>query len=363
MENTNTTAEVVSSDLVAQIFNDYNLTQTPAEVKKEDVKTDLEVIDNAQVLPTPPKQELPKEEEKPKVSSDYSKRLKSLIDDGFIDNFTITVDEEDVYLDQIADLTEEGYKQILEGWKEEKEKQKKEKYVSVDGLDETTKKLIEIRRSGGDIQELIRENVTAIDQLTQLKTNIDDEQVQINIVGHDLQQRGLKPKVIQAQIAALVEDGELENQANTILDQHLSIHNDAIEAKRIGQLESVEAEKQNIKELRKNLSSTYKEWNIPDNIQKQLVDNATKLDEDKISNTDKLYFEAVKDPKKFAELNYFLNNPDSFKKFISSKKVLEAKLEGKVKPLLTLNLNKTRAPKLSSSSLEEYTQEILNTNK
>ena len=359
MENTNTNAEVISQNVLADIFKEFEPTQeeTPPAQETNEAEQEIENL-----LKPPVAQETPKAEEPVKTITDYSKRLKNIISDGLIENFAITYNEQEVYLEDIEDLTEEGYNQILESYKSEKEKSLKEKYISTDNLDDQTKKLIEIKQAGGDISEIIRENVTAIEQVQGLKARIDEENIQAYIVGTNLKQKGLSDRAIKSEIAALVDQGELEAEATTILDGHLSLHTEAIEQKRLSQLERVEKEKEENKNLRKTLSATYKEFGVPDNIQRVLVDNATKLDQDKISNTDKLYFEAIKDPKKFAEINYFLNNPEEFKKWVSSKKVLEAKTN-QIKPLFTVNINNQKKPKLSATSLEEYADEILNNHK
>ena len=96
-------------------------------------------------------------------------------------------------------------------------------------------------------------------------------------------------------------------------------------------------------------------------MQKVLVDNATKLDEDKISNTDKLYFEAQKDPKLFAELNLFLNNREAFAKYLTSPAVTKAKVE-MAKSAFTINLNRTNKPKLTPNSLVDVADDIINEN-
>lgn len=351
--------EKVSADLLNDIF-------ATVEPKAEPQK-----VDNTEepTLPELPKEEPPKKEEPksepPKVTTDYAKKLKSLISDGLIENFSITLDNgeggQEAFIEDIDDLDEEGYKQIIDGWKKAKDEEVKSKFISTEGLDETTKKLIEIRKAGGDITELIQQNVTAIDQLNFLKENIDDEQTQINIVAQSLQQQGLKPAVIQAQLKALVDEGELETEANNILDSHLKIHQEAIEQKKQAELQRIEKEKEDIKNLRKTLSSTYKELGLPESMSKVLVDNATKLDEDKISNTDKLYFEAIKDPKLFAELNLFLNNREAFTKYLTSPAVTKAKIDT-VKPLFTINLNKTSKPKVSQNTLVEFVDDIIKEN-
>lgn len=356
MENTNTAEVINSQSVLENIFKDFAPAQEEAPKGEETTNTVQEQID---AVVAPPTQEAPKpEEQAPVILTDYSKRLKSAIADGLIENFQITYNEEEAYLEDIADLTEEGYNEIIAAYKAEKDKNLKEKYISTDDFDEQTKKLIEIKKAGGNISEIIRENVTAIEQVQQLKNNIDNVNVQANIVGKDLEQRGADLEVIQAQIKLLIDRGELEDKANSILDNHLAIHNEAIEQKRQGELQRVESEKEDLKNLRKNLSTEYQSMGIPENIKKVLLDNTTKLDSDKISNTDKLYFEAVKDPKKLAKLSYFLNNPDEFEKFISSKKTLETKVNT-AKSLLSININNQKKPKNAPNTFDEFTDQII----
>lgn len=363
MNDNKPNAEVITQDLLADIFKGGS---EPAEQPSSTEPTPApiptpEVIIPEEVVNTPPATEPAPEptEEKPLVqNTDYSLRLQTAIKDGLIENFQITYNGEESYLEDISDLDEEAYNEIIKSWKSEQEKQVSEKYIPKEGLDEKTQKLIEISRSGGDITELIRENVTAIDHIVKLKETIDDEKVQINLVGYNLEQQGLKPKVIEAQIQALIEDGELETTANEILDSHLTRHHEAIETKRVEQNERITKEKDDLKNLKNTLKATYKSLGVPEDIHKLLIDNTTKLDADKISNTDKLYFEAIKDPAKLAEIAYFLNNPDQFKKWVSSKKVLEAKL-GETKKMLSININNTKKPNVNKNSFESIVDEIM----
>lgn len=355
--------EKVSGDLINEIFASMpQEPQTPVTTPEPNLENEADEIIKS--LETKKIEEPKPEVTETKTVTDYSKRLRTLIKDGIIDNFAIEYSEDgsepqSVFIEDIETLTEEGYQQIIDGWKKAQKEEINSKYISVDGLDETTKKLIDIKKAGGDITEIIRENVTAIDNLTQLKERLDDETVQVNIVAHSLKNKGLSPKVIEAQIKDYIESGELESEATTIIDSHLQIHNEAIEQKRQAELQRIEKEKEELKILKKTLSTKYKEMNIPDNIQKTLVSNATQFDQNRISNTDKLYFDAIKDPERFAEINFFLNNPEEYKKYIASSKVLDAKIKT-IKPVFTVNINKTNKPKLSASSLEEFADEVIN---
>lgn len=327
-----------------------------------------------QVLPTPPAPadvtpptikdvvETP-EPVKPTVSvSDYSKQIKSFIEAGFLDDVSITVDDQEAFLSEIDIKDEETYKTILSSIKEEKDKLRNEKYISKEGLDETFLKVIETKKAGGDISEILRENVQAIDQLSSFKNALDSvdvedkekERLAINIVAQNLQQKGLSDKIINAQLEDYIESGTLETEANAILDNHLELHSQAIEQKKQVELQRAEKDKEDFKTFKKELTSKYKAENIPDNISKVLIENATKLDEYKISNTDKLYFEAQqKNPDLFAEVNYLLNNREEFKKWVSGKKSFDAKKEI-IKSSLVINTQrKKETNNRNGTSLED----------
>lgn len=355
MENTNTAEVINSQTVISNIFKDFNTTAEPPVTNQEPVNEVQTQVENTEIIPTT---EEVKQTITTDVVTDYSRRLKTAISDGLIENFQINYNDQEAFLEDITDLTEEGYNEIISAYKAEKDKTLKEKYISTEDLDDQTKKLIEIRKAGGNISEIVKENITAIEQLTQLRENIDNVNVQANIVGKDLEQKGAELEVIQAQIQRLIERGELEDKANLILDSHLSIHNEAIEQKRQSELQRVEQENQDFKNLRKNLSTIYQEMNVPENIKKVLIDNATKADSDKITNMDKLYFETIKDPKRLAELNYFLNNPEEFKKQVSSKKVLESQVNT-TKTLFTINTNNQKKTKMSPNTVEEYVGQLI----
>lgn len=363
-----------------------NTQQPPQTISLEDIatKTFGETQETTptlaeQMLPTPPEVvTLPKiedvvttpnvEEVQPKATR-YSEKIKNLIEDGFLEDVSITLDDKEVFISEIDIQDKDTYDSILESIKSEKKKQRDEKYISKEGLDETFLKIVETRKAGGNVNEIIKENVSAIDQLSNLRNTLDSadvedkdkEQLAINIVAQNLQQKGLSQKVIQAQIEDYIENGNLETEANTILDSHLELHGQAIEQKKQVELERVEKEKEDFKTFKKTISSTYKEFGLPDAMQKVLVENATKLDEYKISNTDKLYFEAQqKNPELYSKVNFLLNNPKEFEKWISGKSVTEAKKEI-IKSSIVINTNRKKESKSNGlNTLEDIAANTFN---
>lgn len=358
MENTQQQPQVVSLE---DIFNEV----TSA---KEETPKQTEVIEENITLPEPPKVEevVTIEEVQTTKSSPYTSKIKTFIEAGLLEDFEITVDGQEVFLSDVNIEDEDTYKNLLEQVKTEKDRQLKEKYISKEGIDETTEKLIEIRKAGGSIKEILQENVEAIETLQNLKAVLEDgedkqkEQVAINILAQDLRQRGLSDKVINAQLEDYIENGVLESEADKILSSHLNLHKEAIDQKRQQELDRINQEKEESKNFKKNLNQQYKGWSIPENIQKVLVENATKTDEYQLSNTDKLYFEARKNPELFAKVNFFLNNPQEFEKWISGKKVLEVKKEN-ARSSITINTSKTRPTRsYDTNNLDDIAEQVFN---
>ena len=312
---------------------------------------------------TPPQEEVKIIEEAPKAVSDYKKRIASYLEDGLIENFAVTVQgdngDETVFLADLDVNDEETYKTIISTYKESQAKDIKEKYISKEGMDEVTEKLIEIRRAGGDIQEIIRENVSAMDTWVNTKKDLsDNEQLQMNVVAWDLKQRGLSDNVIAAQIKDYADNLQLDVEAEKIADYHLASHRQEIEQKKQSQLQRVEEEKEAQKQTRKNLSNTYKEWKLPDHLQKVLIDNSTKVDSNNLTNTEKLFFEAQKNPQILAEVTFMLNDLEGYKKWVSSKPVLQAQLNSAVKPLMSIDLKTTRQIKRDPVSVDERFDDV-----
>tara|TARA_R110000782_G_scaffold184197_3_gene274423 strand:+ start:1533 stop:2651 length:1119 start_codon:yes stop_codon:yes gene_type:complete len=310
-------------------------------------------------------QTIPAEEQVEPVipnTTEYKKRLDSLIEDGFMENFSIEVVDENgekqsVFLSDLEDVDSEVYKTILSNYKEAKDTEIKEKYISKEGIDEITEKFIEIRRAGGDTT-LMESNMSEIQNLEKLKANLsDNEQLQINIVATDLKSKNLSDNVIQAQIRDYIENLQLDTEAEKIVDSHLAAHSREVELKSQQELQRLDQEKEVQKKIRKDLATTYKDWKLPESLQKVLVENSTKIDREGLTNTERLFFEAVKDPSKLAKLAFLLNDEKGYEDFFASKKVLQSKTDG-LKPMFQINLSNTKQVKNKPLTVEDNFKEI-----
>lgn len=303
--------EVTADDVLKKLSLEDKEEDTTEEKKKPAQEPTQEAE------PTPKK--LPKNQ--------YRDKLKSLIEEGLIENFQVTIGKEgeevQTSLSELEDVDKDTYTYILSTYKQLKEKDLKEKYISKEGIDELTESLIELKQAGGDISSLIKEELQTVDILQQMRRNIDDEQQQIDIVYHELKGKGLSDRVIQAQINDLTENFELEKTATEILDTHIGAYKQSVEAKKKEQLGKIAEEKEKEKQFKKEVSTFYKESKIPENIRGLLIENTTRRDNQGLTNTDKLYFDSINDPQKHAKVAFMLHNLDEFEKWISAGKVLQ----------------------------------------
>jgi hypothetical protein len=349
-----------SSIEIANNFDD--IFKSVSDVKQEEVKTP---VVEQQVITTEQKQEEVIVEQVTSKPSQYKERLNQLIEDNFLENIAIGItkengEKENVFLSDLEDVDQETYQTILSNYKSAKDKERDEKYISTEGIDDVTKSLIEVRRAGGDITELIKNNVSAIDQWISTKDKLaDDTQLQIDVVAWDLKNKGIADGVIQAQIKHYVDNLQLDTEAEKIVDSHLTAHKQEIENKKNSELQRVEQEKETQKQTKKAVSTIYKSQNLPDHLQKVLIENATKVDQSGMTNTEKLFFEATRTADDLAEVTFFLSNREEYKKWVSSKPVLKAQVQG-MKPIFELDLKTTKPVKRAPITVDENYDEVFN---
>lgn len=359
MENQEETkTQVLDGGALAAFFagEDQQPEVTAVEAKIEDFFKLEEQAPEQQVVA--PKAET-KKESAPKENI-YTSKIKDYIEEGFFTDADIEVEGENgeivkVALSELKDITPEMFTVIKEEQKRLKAEEIGEKYVSVEGLDERTKKMIELKKAGGDLTELIQEDIQYTNVLAGI--DLDNEQVQENLIRQKLQSQGLKPKYIEAEIAEMRENLTLDVEAKAIVDNYNAYYDNLIEEKKREQILRIEAEKEQQKVFKKSLNDVYKVLKLPENISKVLLDNSTKTDEYGLTNTDKLYFDAKADPETYAEVSFFLNNKEKFKEFLGIKVKNETKLDT-VRKIISLSPKALKtsadAPNKKISEVEEF---------
>lgn len=365
-ETNQTTTEEVSLDSLFKQIREEQKEETPQR-KPEELLSNLD-----STLEEKPKVEqevaetveTAEEVEQTPTTNTYNKIL-DYIEKGFLKDIQVQIGEgEDaklIYLSDYKDIDEDLLDVIIKDYKESEQKEIGEKYISTEGLDETTKKMIELKKAGGDLSELIQAEVQYLNPLS--KFDLENETDQEIIIRHYLQSKEIKPKVIEAQIEAMKEDFTLDVEAKKVANMLTKQFDDFVDQRKAEQMQAIEEEKAFQKEFKKQINTVLKEYNLPENISKVVLENATSTDEAGLTNTDKLYFESKKDPALHAEISFFLNNKEEFKKFLAVN-VKNKTVINEVNKILKINPKniKTDAkpPKTELDKKEEVLNEFFN---
>ena len=301
-----------------------NMNFDNSDQPKEELEIDLSLSNEEEEEETPKeeksKEEEPKAEETPKEEeivfseeTNYDVLIKELVDLGEWDSdFVITDDEgNDVSITDLKGTDKETFQAIKDAIKETKDKEFKSKYVSVDGLTETQKSLINIIKSG-DLEkaEELFKNPAQLQEPFQGYDSSNDTH-NINVLAYHYKQQGFSDKKIQSLIKVAQEDLTLDTEAQAVVEQyrdgyknHLSsIEKEAEEAKK--------QEEERIKSYRKDLMLNLKE-DVSETMARKFVDVATKYDKDGNLEIDTIYDEWMSDPKKAKELIYFMLDKESY---------------------------------------------------
>ena len=292
--------------------------ETPAQKEEEViVKEEPLIIEEKEVEIKPLEEILPNNHQE--KNTDKNAIIKRYLEDGYWEDVVVKIQsdegEKEVPISELDDIDDETFKQLKEAQENLKKTEFDSKYISKEGLDEKTLKLIEIARNGrfDEIQDLLKVQTEIVHPLQGLDTS--DEKVQEWIVAQTLKNQGLDDIVISNTIKQYKENLILDQKADAVVQQIDKMYNDQVDARLKEVEENKLKEKENQKQFKKNISEQYKKLKIEDNLKKSLIDSATKYDEYGIAQTDKLYYEAKKDPEFFAELNFFLANREAFNKY------------------------------------------------
>lgn len=288
------------------------------------------------------------------------------IKDGVLEDVEVEIGEGDdlktVKLSEFTDISPEELKNVIAGYKEALKQEAKESLY--EGLDERTKKMIELKKAGGDINELIEAEIKYVNPLNDF--DLEDEAHQERLVRMSLSSQGLRPKVIDATIEDLKNEVALDLEAKKIAEGITKQFDDYVEAQKTQQLEAIKVSKEEQKEFKKNLTTTLREYNLPENISKVILENSTAVDEYGLTNTDKLYFDSKKDPKVFAEISFMLNNAEEFKKYLGVK-VKNTATINQVHKIIRVNTKNIKTevapPKTTEEEKEQKLKEFFDQNK
>jgi len=354
MEQTNVNFE----DLLNTMNFDSLEQETPEEVVDLSLPESVEEKEE-DVVTEPAKEEIvaTKEKEPEKVDltlteeTNYDSLIKELVDLGDWDSdFVIpSEDGEDVLITDLKGVTKERFQEIKEAVKDFKDKEFKSKYVSIDGLTETQRSLINIVKSGNlEKAEELFKNPQQLQEPFQGYDSSNDTH-NINVLAYHYKQQGFSDKKIQSLIKVTQEDLTLDTEAQAVVDSYREGYKNHLEGIEKETEEIKKQEEESRKVYRKDLAAKYKEEGFPEPLVKKLVDATTKLDQDGELPVDKVYEQLMKDPKEAKEVALFLLNRQEYINRVKA----PVKKEADVNFLKKLNIARKTAPSKNSQKEED----------
>ena len=277
--------------------------------------------------PTPPADPGPEPLNEPTEEPESSKLYKKILLDTFGDLGVFeTEDEEGNVIEHTLDslvLDEAQFTEILQQKLAlEKELATKDK-VSIKGVSDITKAMIEIDNNGGDSSSLLQVRQQYYDPIA----SIDMEEVsgQKHMLYLRMSSQGIDEATIADLITTYEANGTLKPKAEQAEVQMKALLNEVVEKEKAKAKEAAERAAAEEKAFRNSVKSIASNFELNDTFRKKVVDLATKKDDKNIYEIDKLYGEAMKDPEKAFKISLMLLDEEAYNKQITEKKVNEVR--------------------------------------
>lgn len=359
MDTTKTT-QVLEGNALEQFFSNPESIVEVQQVEENIIPIDeffnTPEIHTSPVIPEPEKKEIIV----PIQYNFYADSIKEKLEDNEWTDGEIEIENESgevetFVLSEMTNITAEQYQQIKQAQKSLKEEDFKSKYVSVEGLDETTRKMIDLKKAGGDLTELIQMEADFVHPLNGL--DLEDEQVHEYLLRQKYQSLGWKPKHIDIEIEDLKKSLTLDTEAKKVVAEVNSNFNKVVETKQAEHAEKVRQSQELQKEFRKSMSDTFKGLNLKDTLVKSLVENTSKFDEYGLTNVDKAFFEAKKNPELFSKVAFLLTDEKAYNEFQGIKIKNQVTKDAVTKILRITPKTSSTASVKKENPLEEFFQQ------
>lgn len=331
---TNQNQEELSFEQLME-FNNFSLED---DDKKKEIETDItlnneddeEEDKSKEGDPNPDNLEKDKNKAAPKEpetkitldNSDntYLDIVKEKLDSGEWEDLVIEDEEgNEVRLSELKDIDKDTFKALEKEIKTQKDTEFKEKYVSVDGLDEVKKRLINIVKEGDlELAKALFQNPAALQEPFQGYDADNDDHNEDVLDWYYQKALGHSPKEAEALVKAAKEDLTLDVKAQKIVDYQRNQFYENLKNREQEILAEKAKEQETLKEYRKNLAAELKQEGLSENLTRKFVDVATKTDKTGNYEIDTIYDEWMSDPKKAKELIYFMLDKENYLKKVTS---------------------------------------------
>lgn len=347
-------------------FNNFSLEDS--DDKNKDLETNISLLNEDEeedankhtTEDTPLDEDLDKDKAKEpetKISIDntdntYLELIKDRLESGEWED--VLVEDEDgneVKLSELKDIDKDTFLTLEKEIKTQKDTEFKEKYVSVEGLDEVKKRLINIVKEGDlELAKALFQNPSSLEEPFKGYDNDNDDHNEDVLFWYYEKGLGHSQKEAAALVKAAKEDLTLDVKAQKIVDYQRNQFYENLKNREKEILEEKAKEQENLKTYRKNLISELKQEGLSETLTKKFVDVATKTDKSGNYEIDTIYDEWMSDPKKAKELIYFMLDKDNYIKKVTANVKKDVQLDNLKRIKLVQDSSKVEKQKKEDSA-------------
>jgi len=265
--------------------------------------------------------------DEPAVESEESKRFKAILKNTFGDLGVIEQEIEGEVVEFSIDdieMDSETFESLVAQKIEQEREAAQSGKISVEGISDITKAMIEVDKNGGDLGQLLNVKQSYYDPLSQIDTTTD--QGKMEVVALRLSAQGLSPDQVEIQLSGVKAKGILDEVAEKAETELKALMNQAIENEKQKAQAKALALQEERKKYKSSLKQSLSNFQLKDTVKNKVVEMATKIDEKGMYEIDKLYGEAMKDPDKAAKLTLFLLDEKEYEAQITDKKITAEKI-------------------------------------
>ena len=248
-------------------------------------------------------------------NSGYKKiALKYLQNGTWIPDLAIEgADGEQILVSELEEIDEDTFFQIDEAVKNLKAEENKSKFISIEGIEDRRKNIIEIVKEGGDLTKIF----SSPEQLNQYinpfsNMDLDDENVQARVYKDALiKYNKLDDETAQTVVEKAKKDLVLDEKVRSFVEQYTKSFDKFVETKKEELIKASQEEKKAQAEFKKNLREKYKALEIDEKLASKLAASAVNKVGDEFE-IDSIYADKMENVDEAAELILFLTDKEAY---------------------------------------------------
>lgn len=222
-------------------------------------------------------------------------------------------DGKQIPVSELEEIDEDTFFQIDEAVKNLKEEENKSKFISIEGVEDRRRNIIEIVKEGGDLTKIFSNAEQMNDYINPFSNmDLEDESVQAQVYKNALMKYNkLDADTAQTVVEKAKKDLTLDTKVKSFVDQYTQNFDKYVESKKQEIVEANKAEKKAQADFKKSLKEKYKSLEIDDKLANRLATSAINKKDGEFE-IDSVYAQKMEDVDEAAELILFLTDKQAY---------------------------------------------------